>query len=684
MRALSASVLLIGCAVASAGEAATQRFALIAASNDGGADRVTLRYANSDAENFSRVLGELGGVLEANRVLLTSVNRVRLAMALDELRRTLAQAKASGDTIEVVFYYSGHSDETGLLLGSDRFDFRELRSALGALPADVCIAVVDSCASGALTRGKGGQQKPPFLVDESTKIRGVAVLTSSTANEASQESDRIGASFFSHYLVTALRGAGDSNGDGRITLSEAYQFTYQQTLARTEQSAIGAQHPSYDMQLSGTGDLVLTDLRSVSAELVLDDALDGTVFVRDQRGQLAAELRKIPGRPISLGLEPGVYTVTLDSRGQLAAALVTLADNSRTPLYKRDFVVFEGEQSVPRGSLVPRRGTQFAPIELALVPEWSTNLALDDPVNFLSLTMLHGHTVRLYGLGVGLFAHRVEGALFGLQLSTATSMALGDLYGAQISVGFNYAVAPRYALQIAAGFNLAEGDLNGAQLALGGLNLARQTTRGLQFGLVNIGDHVVGAQVGLVNIADRIQGSQIGAVNISRHMDGVPFGPIGIVRDGIFRADAFSDDISLVSVAFKYGSQHGYTLLNFGGQPLLEQVHWYAGGGFGGRLQLFSWLFAETDITVNYIFRRHWGWRANLAPGPDLLQRARLSVGWQLLPNVAIQGGLSWNFLISYLRGGSDMSWMPSTLKYTFVEEPDVSMWPGFFVGIEL
>ncbi|MBN2359193.1 MAG: caspase family protein [Deltaproteobacteria bacterium] len=707
--------LMVALALASAGQAATQRFALIAATNDGGPDRVRLRYANSDAESFGRVLGELGGVIDAHRIALLDVDRERLACALEELRRTLAQARATGDGVEVVFYYSGHADENGLLLGDERYEYRELRQELSALPAEVCIAVVDSCASGALTRGKGGQQKPPFLIDESTQIRGVAVLTSSTASEASQESDRIGASYFSHYLVTALRGAGDTNGDSRVTLAEAYQFTYQQTLARTEKSAIGAQHPSYDMQLAGTGDLVLTDLRSVSAELVLDDAIDGTVFVRDHRGQLTAELRKIAGRPISLGLAPGVYTVTLEAQGQLAAAQVALDDSTRTPLYKRDFVIFEGEQSVPRGPLAPRRGPQLAPIELALVPEWSTNLALDDPINFFSLTLLHGRTVNLFGLGLGLLAHRVEHALYGLQVGTATSIALGDLYGGQIAVGFNYAAAPRFALQmaaganmarrsfnigqlaigsnlahgslhgaqIAAGFNLVEGDLNGAQIALAGANLACQTTRGLQLGLVNIGDHVVGTQVGLVNVADRIQGAQIGAVNISRDMDGIPFGPIGIVRSGMFRIDAWTDDVSLVSVALKYGSRHGYTLLNVGGQPLLEQIHWYAGGGLGARARLLPQLFLEADFTVNYIIRRHWGWRANLSPGPDMLQRARLSAGWQLLPNVAVVGGVSWNFLISYLLHGADMSWMPPSIKYTFHEEVDVVMWPGFFLGIE-
>ena len=79
----------------------------------------------------------------------------------------------------------------GLLLGEDRYSYRSLRDRLDQVPADVRIAVLDACASGAITRLKGGQPQPPFLVDESSDMRGHAILTSSAATEAAQESDRI-------------------------------------------------------------------------------------------------------------------------------------------------------------------------------------------------------------------------------------------------------------------------------------------------------------------------------------------------------------------------------------------------------------------------------------------------------------------------------------------------------------
>ena len=180
-------------------------------------------------------------------------------------------ARASGANAprtEVVVYYSGHADEKGLLLGEDRYSYRSLRDRLDQIPADVRIAVLDACASGAFTRVKGGKRRAPFLIDEATSTRGHAFLTSSAATEVAQESDRIRASYFTHYLVSGLRGAADSSGDGRITLNEAYQFAFSETLGRTVDSKGGAQHPSYDINMSGTGDVVMTDVRQLSATLV--------------------------------------------------------------------------------------------------------------------------------------------------------------------------------------------------------------------------------------------------------------------------------------------------------------------------------------------------------------------------------------------------------------------------------
>jgi uncharacterized caspase-like protein len=271
-----------------------RRFALVASANNGGPGRAQLRFANSDAESLARVLASLGGVQARDVLVIREASRAALQDAFEQVKSRIAAERRPQVRRELFVYYSGHSDEEGLLLGGERVGYRELRQWIDQTAAEVRIAVLDSCASGALIRLKGGVRRQAFLSDASTQARGHAFLTASSADEAAQESDGIGAAFFTHYLLSGMRGAADSNRDGRVTLNEAYQFAYNETLQRTETSRAGAQHPAYDIQLAGTGDLVITDLHSSNARLVLGHELYGRIYVRDASGHLLVELRKEP------------------------------------------------------------------------------------------------------------------------------------------------------------------------------------------------------------------------------------------------------------------------------------------------------------------------------------------------------------------------------------------------------
>ena len=349
--ALVAGLLL----AAVGGDAApVRRFALVAGANDGGASRPELRYAVSDAERFARVLGDLGGVAAEDAILLRQPSAGELDQSLAKLRERVGEARqsaqgAGGVRTEVLVYYSGHADEQGLLLGDDRYSYRSLRDQLDSLSADVRIAVLDACASGAITRLKGGQKRPPFLIDESSDMRGHAFLTSSSETESAQESDRLGGSYFTHALVSGLRGAADASGEGKVTLNEAYQFAFNETLGGTVDTRGGAQHPSYDINLSGTGDVVITDLRQTSATLVLGEALEGRFFVRDAQQQLVVELNKTYGRRVELGLAPGRYEVRVEREAASLLATPELGDGAQVVLEPAQFSPTTPEPTRKRG-----------------------------------------------------------------------------------------------------------------------------------------------------------------------------------------------------------------------------------------------------------------------------------------------------------------------------------------------
>jgi len=309
-----------------------QRLALLVGANNGGPARTRLLHAHSDAHAFGKVLRDLGGVEEDRQILLTQPSVATVRHHFAELGRRLGAINATGARAEFLFYYSGHSDERSLLLDDERLDYSTLRELLEKQPATVRIAILDSCASGALTRLKGGQWQLPFMVDASTSVQGHAFLTSASAEESAQESDRLGGSIFTHYLLSGLRGAADTSKDSRITLGEAYTYAFNETLTRTQVTQAGPQHPHYEMQLSGSGDVVLTDLRGISAALVLPEALGGRLYIEDANGALVAEINKPIGRAMKIGLGPGRYRLTLERPAELRTGWLTIAEEGETVL----------------------------------------------------------------------------------------------------------------------------------------------------------------------------------------------------------------------------------------------------------------------------------------------------------------------------------------------------------------
>lgn len=326
-----------------------KRYAIVVGSNNGGADRVKLRYAVSDARSVMDVLRKLGGVDSDSSILLFEPRKERLLESIAQIRGRVADAKKTFSRVELIFYYSGHSDEEGIIPGGEKIYYRDIKQAVINVPADVRIAILDSCSSGAFTSIKGGKMRSPFLVDRSHSMKGFAFMTSSSSDEASQESDRIKGSFFTHFLLIGLRGAADQAGDGKITLNEAYQYAYTETLARTEKTLRGPQHPNYHIMMSGAGDVILTEIRKSSSTLTISKPIYGTLFLRDKKKSLVAELNKGAGRTVTLGLESGTYTVVNERDGKLYEAKVSLPSGGGQTLTYNGFAVVDRESTRSRG-----------------------------------------------------------------------------------------------------------------------------------------------------------------------------------------------------------------------------------------------------------------------------------------------------------------------------------------------
>lgn len=638
--ALLALVVASAAQLAAQEDGAVRRFGVFVGANDGGAERVQLRWAASDAYRLADVMHDVGGLDPRDAVVLVDPDADRLVTEMSALGERIAVAQKSARRVELMFYYSGHSDEVGLMLGESHYGYDQLRQDIKEVGADVSIAILDSCASGAFTRLKGGARIQPFLVDDATDMSGHAFLTSSSEDEASQESDAIGSSFFTHYIISGLRGGADTTLDGRVTLNEIYQYAYNETLARTERTYAGPQHPSYDIQLNGTGDLVLTDLSSPSASLRVSDEIQGRLFFRTYTGDLLAEIEKDSGAPMTIALPPGEYRITLNHASRTYESDIRLRRGLPNRLSTDDFAPTTREYAIPRGDTPPPEAqptdtpadepqvaTVPTPVALTFVPGLSTAAAHESPIVALGVLLAHHDKVDgVMASGIGSTAGSMRGAQlsgvfgvveessFGVQYSGVFNVAEADFDGYQAGGVFNTIAGPARGVQTAGVFNTAGDSFDGIQTAgvynkVGGrlrggqvagvFNVAGPVS-GAQVSLVNVGGDVSGAQIGLVNIGKTVRGSQIGLINISEDIYGAPIGLVNLVENGITDASYWVEGDERVWIGLQNGSRHFYTLVYAGIQrdtDLQQLAGLAAGAGIGARITTRPFYF-DVDVSL--------------------------------------------------------------------------------------
>lgn len=334
----------------------THRFAVIVGNNLGHDPTARLRYAENDASKLHNVLMELGDFAEDNLELLLGedVSRVRRAFKQMEYRSRLIRQKGGSRTL-FVFYFSGHADGGKLELGQSSLEFDELKQMLASFDSDIRIAFLDSCESGRLIATKGGKRGSEYEIEVQNEVssKGYAIITSSAHDEMSQESAEIRGAYFTHYLVSALRGAADESVDGKVTVVEAYQHAYSRTLARTSTTLAGSQHPMYHFQLEGRGDIVLTRTDRANARIAVETNQIGRLVLVNSVGQkMVAETALIPGRTALLAVTPGHYRAYLIAgESTVYMATVEAKATGKALLVQRDFSEVRLSEGVAKGGL---------------------------------------------------------------------------------------------------------------------------------------------------------------------------------------------------------------------------------------------------------------------------------------------------------------------------------------------
>jgi len=354
----------------------TRRLAIVVGNNAGSGALPPLRYAEADASKLASVLLELGGVESSDLALLQGKTVVQLNEAFNTAKdKVRAWHQEASTRVILIFFFSGHSDGEVLEIGKEKLAFGAARRSLAETGADLRLTIIDSCKSGALLASKGGTPGPDFQIrlQDDLLTTGEAVLTSSAADEIALESKEIGGSFFTHHLVSGLRGAADVSGDGIVTLAEVYQYAFAHTVSATAATVAGTQHPAYNYQLSGQGDLVLTELWRPSSALELPSGFDRLLVARVARDQVIAELPQGANR--KLAVMPGEYAVLGWAEEKVFGARFAVASGETRFVRKEELRFKENIPTVSKG------GEPLSAVEKTAGPP--RNAISVDPFNVL-------------------------------------------------------------------------------------------------------------------------------------------------------------------------------------------------------------------------------------------------------------------------------------------------------------
>jgi hypothetical protein len=366
--AIGAAAVALALLSISVAEAEVRRYAVVVAhGEDLSGKSAPLQYADDDGaryyELFSHVADEvtLYAVLDAASQRLypqaAAVARVpRHGDVLAGLDRVFARARADierGD--EVVFYFVlvGHGEigaggEGYVSLLDAPFTRSDLyHQVLARSPATTNHVIVDACNSYFMVhrRGANADDGGPSRADAVSAFLGAeelrrypntGVLLSTSSQRDSHEWSAYGAGVFSHQLRSALLGAADVNGDGRIEYSEIEAFVAAANLRVDDPRArieIFARPPAVDLSRP------VVDLTQSRFQHFLRVPAGAAmrVYLQDARGVRYLDAHTSGERPLLVALAPSDFyylrahdgtrelRVALDRPGRVDVALGRMA-----------------------------------------------------------------------------------------------------------------------------------------------------------------------------------------------------------------------------------------------------------------------------------------------------------------------------------------------------------------------
>jgi len=224
-----------------------------------------LQYAAGDSEKFVTYFKDRYQLSNDWAVCLTDKEATAIKV-LRFIERNAAKLLTEDDTF--IFYFSGHgapdpdpdaTDNDGLrkylllpdsepdALSLTAISLNDLATLVSRLPCRRVLIFIDSCFAGEAGKDTVSNLKGIRISEKSFQNtaaiagEGRVILAASGENQVSQETDKLQAGVFTHFVLEGLKADADRDDDKRVDILELYRFVR----SNVEQMTGGAQVPVF-------------------------------------------------------------------------------------------------------------------------------------------------------------------------------------------------------------------------------------------------------------------------------------------------------------------------------------------------------------------------------------------------------------------------------------------------------
>ncbi len=254
-------------------KAETKAFALIVGVSEyeNLSEKEQLRYADNDAqEMYNFLVSDKGGFQPQNVTLLLNEEATK-SQVLEEIDKL---GEKSGPDSLALIYFAGHGvvsksrkayllpyDTTRYKLMDTAIKMADIKDAIQNLRARSVVIMSDACKAGAINDLMGGDADWSSTTNPSTDVfpepasrrdQTSFIFTAASPTQSSVEKAEYKHGLFTYYMLEALNGRGDADGDGLVTSMELYNYVtkkIREEVVQVKVKQVPEYNPSYDRSI---------------------------------------------------------------------------------------------------------------------------------------------------------------------------------------------------------------------------------------------------------------------------------------------------------------------------------------------------------------------------------------------------------------------------------------------------